>query len=155
VTVVEGAPRVLPREDATAAAVVHRTLESDGVTVRAGQKVTSVVGSDSQSGWLILDDGEKVGFDRLLVAVGRQPRTRRLGLDTVGVELDERGFVVVDDRFRTTNPRIWAAGDLTGHPQFTHVAGVHGSLAASNAVLGFRRSGRPRQCRASPTHTRR
>lgn len=140
VTVVEGAPRVLPREDAAAAAVVHRALESDGVTVLAGQSVATVVASDSRSGWLVLDDGEEVAFDRLLVAVGRRPRTTGLGLDTVGVEVDERGFVVVDRRLRTTNPRIWAAGDLTGHPQFTHVAGVHGSLAASNAVLGVRRA---------------
>lgn len=140
VTVVEGAPRVLPREDSEAAAVVHRALESDGVTIRTGQTVTSVVASDPQSGWLVLDDGQKVVFDRLLVAVGRRPRTTDLGLDTVGVDLDERGFVVVDRRLRTTNPRIWAAGDLTGHPQFTHVAGAHGSLAASNAVLGVRRS---------------
>ena len=140
VTVVEGAPRVLPREDAAAAAVVHRALESDGVTIRTGQSVTSVVASDSRSGWLVLDDGQKVAFDRLLVAVGRRPRTTDLGLDTVGVDLDERGFVVVDRHLRTTNPRIWAAGDLTGHPQFTHVAGVHGSLAASNAVLGVRRA---------------
>lgn len=140
VTIVEGAPRVLPREDAAAAAVVHRALESDGVTVLTGQSVASVVGSDPQSGWLVLDDGEKVAFDRLLVAVGRRPRTTGLGLDTVGVEVDERGFVVVDRHLRTSNPRIWAAGDLTGHPQFTHVAGVHGSLAASNAVLGVRRS---------------
>ena len=47
--------------------------------------------------------------------------------------------MVVDGALRTTNPRIWAAGDLTGHPAFTHVAGMHGSLAASNAVLGLRR----------------
>jgi pyruvate/2-oxoglutarate dehydrogenase complex dihydrolipoamide dehydrogenase (E3) component len=140
VTVVEGAPRVLPREDSAAAAVVHRALESDGVTVLTGQSVVSVVASDPQSGWLVLHDGEKVAFDRLLVAVGRRPRTTGLGLDSVGVEVDERGFVVVDSRLRTTNPRIWAAGDLTGHPQFTHVAGVHGSLAASNAVLGVRRA---------------
>lgn len=140
VTVVEGAQRVLPREDAAAAAVVRRALESDGLVIRTGQSVTSVVASDSQSGWLVLDDGQKVAFDRLLVAVGRRPRTTNLGLDTVGVDLDERGFVVVDRRLRTTNPRIWAAGDLTGHPQFTHVAGVHGSLAASNAVLGVRRA---------------
>jgi len=46
---------------------------------------------------------------------------------------------VVDDLLRTTNPHIWAAGDLTGHPQFTHTAGVHASLAASNAILGLRR----------------
>ena len=140
VTIVEGAPRVLPREDSAAAAVVHRALESDGVEVLAGRSVTSVVASDAQSGWLVLDDEERVAFDRLLVAVGRRPRTTDLGLDTVGVEVDERGFVVVDRHLRTTNPRIWAAGDLTGHPQFTHVAGVHGSLAASNAVLGVRRA---------------
>ncbi|GAA1448753.1 FAD-dependent oxidoreductase [Mycobacterium cookii] len=140
VTIVEGAPRVLPREDASAAAVVHRALESDGVRILTGQSVASVIASDPQSGWLVLDDGDKVAFDRLLVAVGRQPRTTGLGLDTVGVEVDERGFVVVDPRLRTTNPRIWAAGDLTGHPQFTHVAGVHGSLAAGNAVLGVRRA---------------
>jgi pyruvate/2-oxoglutarate dehydrogenase complex dihydrolipoamide dehydrogenase (E3) component len=56
------------------------------------------------------------------------------------VAVDGRGFVVVDEHLRTTNPAVWAAGDLTGHPQFTHVAGVHASLAASNAVLGLRRS---------------
>jgi len=60
-------------------------------------------------------------------------------LAPAGVEVDDRGFVVVDDLLRTTNLRIWAAGDLTGHPQFTHTAGVHASLAASNAILGVRR----------------
>ncbi len=140
VTLVEGAPRVLPREDAEAAAAVHRALESEGVTIRVGQSVASVAPSGPEAGTLCLEDGSTVDFDRLLVAVGRTPRTRDLGLDAVGVELDPRGFVVVDPRLRTTNPRIWAAGDLTGHPQFTHVAGVHGSLAASNAVLGVRRT---------------
>jgi pyruvate/2-oxoglutarate dehydrogenase complex dihydrolipoamide dehydrogenase (E3) component len=140
VTMVESAPRVLPREDAAAAAVVHRALEHDGVTIRTGRTVTSVAAVDAQSGSLRLDDGSTVEFDRLLVAVGRRPATTDLGLDTVGVALDERGFVVVDRLLRTTNPRIWAAGDLTGHPQLTHVAGVHGSLAASNAVLGVRRA---------------
>ncbi len=75
--------------------------------------------------------------------MGRTPRTRDLGLASVGVELGEDGHVRVDDHLRTSNPRIWAAGDLTGHPPFTHTAGVHGSLAASNAVLGLRRSVAP------------
>ncbi len=140
VTLVEGAARILPREDADAAAVVHRALESDGVTIQVGQSVAEVTATGPRSGALRLDDGSTVEFDRLLVAVGRQPRTRDLGLDTVGVEVDEHDFVVVDPHLRTTNPRIWAAGDLTGHPQFTHTAGVHGSLAAGNAVLGVRRS---------------
>ncbi len=144
VTLVEGAARVLPREDADAAAAVHRALEAEGVTIRTGQSVASVsptsTASDARSGSLHLDDGSTIDFDRLLVAVGRRPRTTDLGLETVGVDLDDRSFVVVDARLRTTNPRIWAAGDLTGHPQFTHVAGTHGSLAASNAVLGVRRT---------------
>ncbi len=55
------------------------------------------------------------------------------------MKTSERGYVQVDARLRTTNPRIYAAGDVTGHPQFTHVAGVHGSVAATNAVLGLRR----------------
>ena len=140
VTLVDGAPRILPREDADAAAVVHRALESEGVRIRPGAAVSSVAARGRHAGALCLEDGSSVEFDRLLVAVGRQPRTGDLGLETVGVELDPRGFVVVDTRLRTTNPRVWAAGDLTGHPQFTHVAGVHGSLAAGNAVLGVRRS---------------
>lgn len=140
VTLVEGAPRVLPREDPDAAAVVHRALESEGVRIRTGQSVASVAPSGVRCGTLCLDDGSTVDVDRLLVAVGRRPRTGDLGLDAVGVDVDDRGFVVVDRRLRTTNARIWAAGDLTGHPQFTHVAGVHGSLAAANAVLGLRRS---------------
>ena len=142
VTIVEGAPRLLVREDADAAAAVHRALEADGVRVLAGSAVTAVRPdeSDARTGVLVLADGSEVPFDRLLVAVGRSPRTRDLGLDRLGVETDQRGFVVVDDHLRTTNPRVWAAGDLTGHPQFTHTAGSHGSLAASNAVLGVRRS---------------
>ena len=88
---------------------------------------------------LHLDSGHQVPFSCLLVAVGRAPRTGDVGLAAAGVEVDDRGFVVVDALLRTTNPRIWAAGDLTGHPQFTHTAGVHASLAASNAILGVRR----------------
>ncbi len=142
VTLVEGAGRILPAEDADASAAVHRALKADGVDVCVGRSVEEVRPDPAHrtGGSLVLEDGGTVDFDRLLVAVGRTPRTSGLGLDAVGVELDEHGFVVVDRHLRSTNPLIWAAGDLTGHPQFTHTAGVHGSLAAGNAVLGVRRS---------------
>ena len=116
-----------------------RALATDGVTLHTGRTAVSVTSDDGRAGTLQLDDGSTVAFDRLLVAVGRTPRTAGIGLDTIGVDVDDRGLVVVDDRLRTTNPRVWAAGDLTGHPQLTHTAGVHGSLAASNAVLGVAR----------------
>ncbi|HEU0256277.1 MAG TPA: mercury(II) reductase [Microbacteriaceae bacterium] len=74
--------------------------------------------------------------DRVLVALGRRPATCGLALDTVGVETGEAGEVVVTDRLRSSNPRIWAAGDVTGHPQFVYVAAREGAVAAGNALAG-------------------
>jgi len=139
VSVVEGAPRILPREDPLAAAELARALVEDGVDLHTGSGVARVEPTGPRSGVLHLDSAQQVPFSCLLVAVGRAPRTGDAGLAAAGVEVDDRGFVVVDDLLRTTNPHIWAAGDLTGHPQFTHTAGVHASLAASNAILGVRR----------------
>lgn len=142
VTVVEAAPRLLVREDSDAAALVADALADDGVTVRAGVTVTGIRRAGSAASVLtaVLTDDSEVTFDRVLVAVGRTPCTGGLGLDRAGVELDQHGQVRVDARLRTTCPRVWAAGDLTGYPRFTHTAGVHGSLAATNAILGLRRT---------------
>ena len=140
VTVVEGESRLLPQEDPRAGEVLREALQRDGVRVHVGVALASVQPGGSGAGVGVLADGTRVGFDRVLVAVGRTPRTRDLGLDLAGVALDARGHVVVDATLRTTNPRVLAAGDLTGHPALTHVAGVHGALAASNAVLGLRRT---------------
>lgn len=134
VTLVGRSATILPREDRSGSSVLTRTLTDEGVRVLTS---TAVVRIDDGSA--TTDTGVELGFDRVLIATGRTPRTAALGLDTAGVALSDNGFVQVDENLRTTNPRIWAAGDLTGHPQFTHTAGVHGSLAASNAVLGLRR----------------
>ncbi|MDO8732667.1 MAG: FAD-dependent oxidoreductase [Actinomycetota bacterium] len=143
VTIIEASSRILPREDPRAADAVQRSLVRDGVRILANRTVSSVHGTFDGAGSLMLaPEGAsplQIDFDRLLVAVGRTPNTSSLELDAVGVHRDERGYVIVDAALRTSNRRIWAAGDLTGHPQFTHTAGVHGSLAASNAVLGLRR----------------
>lgn len=138
VTIVEGLDRILSREDPEAAALLAASLARDGVTILTGAEVVAVK-SVADAGVLVLSDGNRVEFDRLLVSAERRPRTGDLGLDRAGVEVDERGYVRVDARMRTTNPDIWGAGDVTGHAQFTHTAGVNGSLAASNAVLGLRR----------------
>ncbi len=138
VTIVEGAERILTGEDPEAAELVAASLVRDGITLLTGAPVVEVK-SVADSGVLVLEDARRVEFDRLLVSVGRGPGTTELGLERAGVEFDERGYVRVDSRLRTTNPDIWAAGDVTGHAQFTHTAGVNGSLAASNAVLGLRR----------------
>jgi pyruvate/2-oxoglutarate dehydrogenase complex dihydrolipoamide dehydrogenase (E3) component len=140
VTVVEALPRLLSREDADAAALITDALAADGVRVLTGVAVEAVrPDGHTGAGTAELSDGGTVGYDRVLVAVGRRPRTAELGLDAAGVTVDERGYVRVDAALRTSNPRIWAAGDVTGNPQFTHVAGVHGTVAAVNAILGLRR----------------
>jgi mercuric reductase len=74
--------------------------------------------------------------DEVLVATGRRPNTAGLGLQKAGIELTERGAVKVDEGLRTTYPRVWAAGDVTGHPQFVYVAAYEGNLAARNALEG-------------------
>jgi pyruvate/2-oxoglutarate dehydrogenase complex dihydrolipoamide dehydrogenase (E3) component len=143
VTLIDMAPRILPREDQFAAQFVAASLTKDGVEILTGATVLLASIGLEGKGFLRLNkaggDTVQVDFDRLLVASGRTPRTSDLGLNLAGVDLHKNGFLKVDASLRTTSKRIWAAGDVTGHPQFTHVAGVHGSLAASNAVLGLRR----------------
>lgn len=138
VSIVESASTLLPREDPMAATLLLAALAEDGIAVHNGGKVTGVAGDADETVVTFAHGGTQV-VDAILVAVGRCPRTAGLGLSGAGVELDDRGYVTVNDRLQTTNPRIWAAGDLTDYPQFTHTAGVHASIAASNAILGLRR----------------
>jgi mercuric reductase len=78
----------------------------------------------------------EITVDEILVATGRRPNTAGLGLEEAGIELTERGAIKVDEHLRTSNPRVWAAGDVTGHPQFVYVAAYEGNLAARNALEG-------------------
>jgi mercuric reductase len=93
--------------------------------------------------------------ERLLVAAGRRPRNHLLGLETVGVEVGTAGEVVIDDDLSTSDPPIWAAGDVIGHPQFIYVAAEHGALAVDNAFDGAGRridySALPRITFTNPT----
>lgn len=131
---------VLPKEDRNAAALVRGSLVSDGVRVVEGAGAERVSTHEDGSSTVCTSDGQAFDADVVLVATGRRARTEDLGLEAVGVECDDSGHVLVDSRMRTSQPTIWAAGDVTPNPEFTHLAGVHGSTAASNAVLGLRRS---------------
>ena len=144
VTLVEMEARLLPREEPEAGETIRAALVREGVDVRTGARATAVTPSPgTDGGWrLALRRGEapadEVGFDRILVAVGRRPRTADLGLEAAGVEVDGRGSVVVDDLLRTTNRRIYAGGDVTALLPFTHVAAAHGATVVQNAVFGLR-----------------
>ena len=130
--------RILPKEDPDAADIIRESLANDGVRILENTTVDNASTTDSGTR-LLLGTGAAVDTDTVLLATGRKPRTAGLGLDVIGVRLDEDGQVITDSRMMTSNPLIWAAGDVTANPQFTHLAGVHASVAASNAVLGLKR----------------
>jgi mercuric reductase len=81
-------------------------------------------------------DGQEYRAEQLLVATGRRPRTAGLGLEEIGVGVGERAEVLVGADLSTTDPRVWAAGDVTGHPQFVYVAAQHGRAVVANAFDG-------------------
>lgn len=132
VTLIEGRASVLPDVDPEACPVIQRQLEAEGVVLRLSSEVTGVAAVGPRIRTVVGSSG--VDADALLLAVGRRPRVTGLDLDRAGVEL-ERGAVRVDKHLRTTNARMYAAGDVTGGPQFTHYAGWQGFVAARNALL--------------------
>ncbi len=138
VTLVEAAPRVVPREEPEASAVIASELSAQGARVRTGRQVTSVSREgDGPGAGLVcarLDDASEVRAEQVLVAVGRRPRTGDLGLEQAGVALDERGYVVTDSHLRTSARDVYAAGDVTGRGMFTHAADEMGRVAANNAL---------------------
>jgi pyruvate/2-oxoglutarate dehydrogenase complex dihydrolipoamide dehydrogenase (E3) component len=139
VEIVEAAPVLLPGEDSEAGSCIANILAGEGVTVQLEAPVTQVDPAPEGGGALVAG-GRRLDYDNLLLAVGRAPANGGIGLENVGVELDERGFVKVDARLRTTGDRIWAAGDTVGRMYFTHVAGHQGLTAMANALFRARRS---------------
>lgn len=138
VTLLGSAERLLPREDPDASEAVRSALEHDGVRVTTGSRATAVVRT-GEGRAVRTASGLTVPFTHLVVATGRSPRTAGLGLVEAGIRLDKAGRVLADAGLRTANPRVWAAGDVTSRSHNTHTAGVHGAIAAQNAVLGTRR----------------
>jgi pyruvate/2-oxoglutarate dehydrogenase complex dihydrolipoamide dehydrogenase (E3) component len=121
VTIIERGSQLLSREDGDVAAAVAEILREDGLDIRLDAEVRGV--ERLADGSVRVDiGGERVVGDELLAALGRAPGTEGVGLKAAGVELDERGFVRVDERLQTTAPDTFAVGDVTGGPQFTHVS---------------------------------
>ncbi len=136
VTLIEGGPRVLAREEEFAGEEVGAALrDRHGVDLRTGAKATKV----SRDGDLVsveLDDGGVVTAAEILVATGRSPRTGEIGLDSIGVEPNEHGFLDSDDRLRVGGSEwLYAVGDVNGRALFTHMGKYQAWVAAEN-VLG-------------------
>jgi len=138
VTFLEAMPRITPLEEPEVSETMQSILEEEGATVLTGVKIRSVHrdGERRRVSFEHRGGPREISVDEVLVATGRRPNTDGMGLEKAGIELTERGAVKVDDHLRTTNPRVWAAGDVTGHPQFVYVAAYEGNLAARNALEG-------------------
>jgi NAD(P) transhydrogenase len=132
VTLVDAADRVLGYVDSELSDELRRILEASGMDVRLGASIAEV--RRGSSGLVIvLDDGTELRPEKLLFASGRSGNTEGLGLEEVGVETDDRGRIVVDHRYRTTAPGIYAAGDVIGPPALASAAMDQGRIAVCDA----------------------
>ena len=121
VTILHNADRVLNNEEADVSDVLHEALREDGIDLQFNANATSV----SFAGGVFtveLEDGRHFDADCFLVAAGRTPNTAALSCERSGVDLDRRGFVKIDERFRTSCEGVYAIADASGQPAFTHVS---------------------------------
>ena len=136
VTVLEVA-RVLAKDDPELARLLVQRLMADGVAIEEGVKIRRVERAGARLA-VVLEDGDgerRLEGSHLLVAAGRRANLAGLDLDKAGIAVDARGALVVDRRLRTTNARVYAAGDAAGGPQFTHIAGYHAGIVIRNALF--------------------
>jgi pyruvate/2-oxoglutarate dehydrogenase complex dihydrolipoamide dehydrogenase (E3) component len=141
VTVIDIAPRILPREDADAAAVVFATMSAEGIRHHLGATIASCGGRKGDIRLRVRTAGGTetlLAGTHLLLAAGRVANVEGLGLDAAGVELDRGRFVVGDDGLRTTNPDVYVIGDAAGGLQFTHVAEHHAGILLRHAIFRMR-----------------
>src|SRR5262249_12307572 len=140
VTVVQRGPQLLPGEDPDVAGAIGELFADEGIEVLLSAETLQAEGRSGEGVRLRVrtPQGERLleGND-ILVATGRTPNTAGIGLDTLGVRLDGRGYVQVNDRLETTAAGVWAIGECAGSPQFTHVSEddfrvIRDSLAGGN-----------------------
>jgi mercuric reductase len=130
-------------EEPEVSAAIEAVFREEGIAVHTGAALTAVRAADDAK-VATLHTADRVEAElraeELLMATGRRPVTAGLGLERVGVKAGPLGEVTVDPYLRSTHPRIWAAGDVTGGPQFVYVAAAQGTPAADNALAGAQRT---------------
>jgi pyruvate/2-oxoglutarate dehydrogenase complex dihydrolipoamide dehydrogenase (E3) component len=141
VTLIEKAAHVLTREDADAAQIVQAAMIRDGVEIRLNTETVGLATEEDEKIVTVRRDGveEAIRADQVLVGIGRQPNVDGLNLESVGVAYDNRAGVTVNDRLQTTNPKIYAAGDICSRFKFTHAADFMARIVIQNALFFGRR----------------
>jgi len=135
VTIVSSGEGLAPREEPEISRWITRVFQDDGFEVVSSARATAVEGGERKAVVVTVDGRERrLEADEILMATGRRPVLQGLELAVAGVEVDGSGRLVLDDELRTTNPKVSAAGDVTGAPQFVYVAAAQGTLVADNAI---------------------
>jgi pyruvate/2-oxoglutarate dehydrogenase complex dihydrolipoamide dehydrogenase (E3) component len=136
VDLLESRPRILPKDDEEAAGLIAAMLRREGVRLQVSFEVQKVerVGQSIRLEGRNYAGPQIIECDAILVAAGRQPNVEELGLDVAGVQVHTHG-IVVDDRLRTTSPRIYAAGDVASPFRFTHAADAMARMVIQNALF--------------------
>lgn len=140
VTLLEAAPELLPNIDRQIAEEAQRQFARQRLTIALGANIGHVRAGDNG---VTVDYRDQAGaeqtavFDKLIVSIGRQPNTTGLGAEAVGLQLDERGFIAVDDDCRTNLPNVWAIGDVVRGPMLAHRAEDEG-VAVAERIAGQR-----------------
>lgn len=141
VVIIDRNEHLLKREDRDAAEIIARAFERDGIEVKANTTVERVEETATGKRLFLRVDGnsETIEVDGVLMGAGRAPNVQGLNLESVGVEYDERKGVKVDDRMRTTNPKIYACGDICQREKFTHTADAAARIVIQNALFAGRK----------------
>ncbi len=134
VTILEGLPKILPGLDDDVAQVVVRSFKKKKIDIRTGVRVTGHSPTDGGGTVVNFGDDEHLEVDAVVVSVGRRPFADELGLDGTAVEVDQRGFVVVDDHCRTGEDGVYAIGDLIDTPQLAHVGYAEAILVVKQTL---------------------
>lgn len=124
---------LLSREDPQVGETLKEILQHEGMRILTHKPVRSVAFKDGQ---FRVDAGQEIVGDKLLIATGRRPNTRGLGLEAIGVKTNSNGAILVDEQLRTSATHIYASGDCTTHPEFVYVAAAGGNRAAINMTGG-------------------
>jgi pyruvate/2-oxoglutarate dehydrogenase complex dihydrolipoamide dehydrogenase (E3) component len=136
VTVVEKAPRLIAKEDPDISDAVKEILTGEGIDIRLNSEC---IGFDRRDNNIVVnldcqDPEKEILGSHVLLAIGRQVNTQDLGLDKAGVEIDQRGYIKVDDHCRTNVPHIWALGECNGKGAFTHTSYNDYEIVAANLI---------------------
>ncbi|RJP14316.1 MAG: dihydrolipoyl dehydrogenase [Candidatus Abyssobacteria bacterium SURF_5] len=137
VTIIELLPQLIPTEEREVSQTLKSEFKKRGIKILTGAKITNMDVSDGKVK-AATEGGEVIEAEKALVAVGRSVVSEGIGLDDAGVDHDERGAILVNDKMETSAPGIYAVGDVLGKVMLAHVASMQGTVAVANALGGDR-----------------